>query len=284
MRNFKAFTHGIHTNTLFPLLCGLVYSYKEILLRFIALYTIYVYACVHYPLSIYMCVYAGAAVQAFMEGIMVQPQLLLPMLFTDHEVDLLTPILSAATNSVLAAAYADPGAFYHGGVIEGMEKGRFDLEGLRRLRVQLGALVETPRACIRADCIAAANRVDFVTIDSSRLSQLVLGVSRQDAHKFMVSTASCALAVPTSPILYTFYTYYSLLLLYLSCLPPATADATADAVPCTTTTTEGPILEAATGGEGSLRVSRLDRRGWHAADGCQAMQKSASRHPGQRHS
>jgi len=48
-------------------------------------------------------------------------------------------------------------------------------------------MLEVPRACLRADRIAAEKHVDFVSIGTNDLTQLVFGFSRDDTQRFMVS-------------------------------------------------------------------------------------------------
>jgi pyruvate,orthophosphate dikinase len=92
---------------------------------------------------------------------------MIPLIFTDHEVDLITPIITSAARTTCA-----------------MSPTRHDMQSLE---VTIGAMIETPRACIRADRIAEADNVSFVSIGSNDLTELVFGVSRQDSHSFMVS-------------------------------------------------------------------------------------------------
>ncbi len=50
----------------------------------------------------------------------------------------------------------------------------------------IGSMIEVPRACLRAEKIAVADYVDFVSIGAN-LTQLIFGVSRDDMQKFLVS-------------------------------------------------------------------------------------------------
>lgn len=60
-------------------------------------------------------------------------------------------------------------------------------QGLR-LEYSIGCMLEVPRACLRADRIAAESHVDFVSFGSNDLTQLVFGFSRDDTQRFMVCT------------------------------------------------------------------------------------------------
>ena len=108
----------------------------------------------------------GAAIHARNENIQVKPQIVIPQVFTDHEVDIITPVITAAANSV----FSQMGT-------------RHDLASLQ---ITIGAMIETPRACIRADRIAEARHISFIEMGSNDLTQLVFGICRQDSHMFMV--------------------------------------------------------------------------------------------------
>ena len=101
----------------------------------------------------------------------VSPQILIPWVCTDHEIDLVTPGITAAALSV--CAHAGP---------------EYTLENLEFF---IGSVMETPRACIRSDSIAAAEHVDFVSFGTGELTQLVFGLSEEDTQQFMVSGCFC---------------------------------------------------------------------------------------------
>ena len=90
---------------------------------------------------------------------------MIPLVCTDHEVDMVTPVVIAAAEAVCA------GTPYT----------------LKSLECSIGTMIETPRACIRADRIAEAKYVDFVSLGSNDLTQLIFGFSRDDTQQFMVS-------------------------------------------------------------------------------------------------
>jgi pyruvate,orthophosphate dikinase len=116
----------------------------------------------------------GAAVQAIRQNIPVKPELMIPLVCTDHEIDLITPIISSAVNFVLEKARSDTS-----------ELSSQQIKNLEALRLTMGSMIEVPRACIRADRIAAAKHMEFVSFGSNDLSQLVFGFSRDDSHRFM---------------------------------------------------------------------------------------------------
>ena len=110
----------------------------------------------------------GAALELRSHHIVVKPQLLLPMICTDHEVDLVTPIICKASDRICAHAWSDSN--YQSAYVE----------------PSVGAILELPRSCLRADKIAKAKHVDFLSIGTNDLTQLMFGFSREDAHQFMV--------------------------------------------------------------------------------------------------
>lgn len=55
-----------------------------------------------------------------------------------------------------------------------------------RVDFHLGSALEVPRACLRAEAIAAEPGIDFVSIGTDMLTQLVYGFSKVDADKFLV--------------------------------------------------------------------------------------------------
>jgi len=107
----------------------------------------------------------AAAIQCRREGIAVSPQIMIPLVCTDHEVDIITPVILAAAESVCAA-----------------EGPPYSLE---MLGIQIGSMIEVPRACIRADRIAQAAHVDFISVGSNDLTQCMFGFSRDDTSLFM---------------------------------------------------------------------------------------------------
>ena len=48
-------------------------------------------------------------------------------------------------------------------------------------------MLEVPRAFLRAERIAAEKHIDFVSIGTNDLTQMVFGFSRDDTQRFMVT-------------------------------------------------------------------------------------------------
>jgi pyruvate,orthophosphate dikinase len=90
---------------------------------------------------------------------------MIPLVFSDHEVDEITPsIMRIAHETCYAAGHS-----------------------LNELGIELGAMIEVPRACIRADRIAMANYMSFISFGSNDLTQLTFGMSRDDTQQYLVS-------------------------------------------------------------------------------------------------
>lgn len=109
----------------------------------------------------------GAALDVMREGVVVRPEIMIPLVCSDHEVNEIVPIIHKAHDEVCAryaSVYGDPG--FH-------------------VNYSIGCMVEVPRACIRADRIAGCRDVKFVSIGSNDLTQLVFGFSRDDTQRFM---------------------------------------------------------------------------------------------------
>jgi pyruvate, orthophosphate dikinase len=106
----------------------------------------------------------GAAIDAKREGCRVGLEILLPLIFTDHEVDFITPIIMKVKRDICKIEEIADSAIY----------------------LQIGAMIETPRACLRADRIATSPFVDFLCFETNNLTQMFLGLSREDTQSFMV--------------------------------------------------------------------------------------------------
>ena len=109
----------------------------------------------------------GAAIQARQDNISVKPQIMIPYIVSDHEVNLIIPIIDAAAHLVCNQ---------HGGVFTP-----------DTLELTYGAMIQTPRAVVRAERIAGARLLRFVSVGTNELTQLAFGTSQDQAHLFMVS-------------------------------------------------------------------------------------------------
>lgn len=86
------------------------------------------------------------------------------MVFSDHELDYITPIITDVLEK---------------------ECGR---EGYQteEIYLHIGTMIETPRACLRADKIAATKNIQFLLFGGNDLTQLVFGVSQADTYSYLV--------------------------------------------------------------------------------------------------
>jgi len=105
----------------------------------------------------------GAALRAKQQGLSVKPHIVIPMVCSDHEIDCVTPVI-----------YKTWAAFCE-------EAGH----SVNFLDCTIGSMVEVPRACLRAEKIAVADYIDFLSIGTTGLTQLIFGVSREDMQKFL---------------------------------------------------------------------------------------------------
>ena len=91
-------------------------------------------------------------------GATVTPEVMVPLIATARELDLIKRAIDAIARAVMAERDSD-------------------------FRYQVGTMIEVPRAAIRADEIAA--HAEFFSFGTNDLTQMTLGLSRDDAGKFM---------------------------------------------------------------------------------------------------
>ncbi len=101
---------------------------------------------------------AEAAVAVAADGVAVQPEIMIPFVSVETELDRLRAIVTEVVDGVLAAA--------------GVE-----------LPYLVGTMIELPRACLVADRIAA--HADFFSFGTNDLTQTTYGFSRDDAGTFL---------------------------------------------------------------------------------------------------
>ena len=99
-----------------------------------------------------------ATIEASAKGDAVVPEIMIPLVSAKREVELVKTRIDA----VAAAVRVEKGA-------------EFDY--------RLGVMVETPRACLRADEIAS--HAAFLSFGTNDLTQMTYGLSRDDAGRFM---------------------------------------------------------------------------------------------------
>ncbi|MHA6346496.1 putative PEP-binding protein [Roseivivax sp. CAU 1761] len=99
-----------------------------------------------------------ATLEASREGDPVVPEVMIPLVSSPREVE----IVKARIDAVAAAVRTERG---------------------RDFTYRLGVMVETPRACLLADQIAL--HADFLSFGTNDLTQMTYGLSRDDAGRFM---------------------------------------------------------------------------------------------------
>jgi pyruvate,orthophosphate dikinase len=99
-----------------------------------------------------------AAVQVAKQGIKVIPEVMIPLVGFERELELQKEIVVRVANEVLAKA------------------------GMQELEYMVGTMIEIPRAAVTADQIA--KQAQFFSFGTNDLTQTTLGMSRDDYTKF----------------------------------------------------------------------------------------------------
>lgn len=99
-----------------------------------------------------------AACNAAKKGIKVYPEIMIPLVIDDKEFTILADITRTTADSVMAKAKT-------------------------KIAYSVGTMIETPRAALLADRIAHV--ADFFSFGTNDLTQMTLGMSRDDAGKFL---------------------------------------------------------------------------------------------------
>jgi pyruvate,orthophosphate dikinase len=106
-----------------------------------------------------------AAVAAAAAGVVVHPEIMIPLVMAPEELRRLRALVAGALDRALAAAPAGAGA--RGAPIP----------------YSIGTMIELPRACVVADRIA--EHADFFSFGTNDLTQTTYGLSRDDAGRFL---------------------------------------------------------------------------------------------------
>ncbi len=114
---------------------------------------------------------AEAAVEVAKDGVVVQPEIMVPFVSVAQELATLRAIVIAEVDRVLAEA-------------------GLDLEYL------VGTMIELPRACLVADAIA--EHADFFSFGTNDLTQTTYGLSRDDAGSFLTEYVERGI-IPRNP-------------------------------------------------------------------------------------
>jgi pyruvate, orthophosphate dikinase len=99
-----------------------------------------------------------AASDVSAEGVAVEPEIMVPLVATRRELDILKIVVDAAAEAVVA-------------------------EGGTRVAYQVGTMIELPRAALRAGDIAET--AEFFSFGTNDLTQTTLGLSRDDSASFL---------------------------------------------------------------------------------------------------
>ena len=89
------------------------------------------------------------------------PELVIPAMFTEREVDAIKPSIENAAKAVFSECGFS-------------------------ISYRIGCLLDNPRACLRADAIAKRN-VEFLCFDLNSLTEHTYGVSKSDMSRYIVS-------------------------------------------------------------------------------------------------
>ena len=99
-----------------------------------------------------------AVVQVAKKGVKVIPEVMIPLVGFERELELQKEIVVRVANEVLEKA------------------------GMQDLKYMVGTMIEIPRACLTADAIA--KQAEFFSFGTNDLTQTTLGMSRDDYTKF----------------------------------------------------------------------------------------------------
>jgi len=103
---------------------------------------------------------AAVKVQLENELEIIKPEIMIPLVCTDHEIEFIVPGIRAAAEEVFEQLN-------------------------ERVSYKIGTMLEVPRALVRASSIVSDVDVDFVSFGSNDLTQMMFGFSRDDAHRFL---------------------------------------------------------------------------------------------------
>jgi pyruvate,orthophosphate dikinase len=109
---------------------------------------------------------AGAVFDAKRTGIPLNPSIVIPRLFSDHEAEYLLPLIQETLTALCDS------------VVQSM---RFLNISLKFLNISLGVAADSPRACTRMEKIATTQGCDFVAFDTDELTACMFGVTKDQA-------------------------------------------------------------------------------------------------------
>lgn len=106
----------------------------------------------------------AAAIQGKLGDMGVNITIMIPTVFSDHEVDHLIEQFRSIKKRLCKEYDIVP----------------------KSLHVDVGVMLATPRSCLRADKLCQLG-ISTICFDTNMLTQLVMGISADDSHLFMVS-------------------------------------------------------------------------------------------------
>jgi pyruvate,orthophosphate dikinase len=113
----------------------------------------------------------GAAVELKRRNFPVLPKIILPLSFSEQEVDRVAAPVCTVSDSVCASAWEDASS------------------AVQVLQHKIACMIETPRACYKTDAIARVRHVTDVILNTDTLTSLVFGMVDDCTEGFMVSTS-----------------------------------------------------------------------------------------------
>jgi pyruvate,orthophosphate dikinase len=110
----------------------------------------------------------GAALEISRSNFPQLPTIVLPLSFSDQEVDRVASLVTTVSDSMCARAWSEASS------------------AVQRLPVPIAVLVETPRACYKADFIGSLKNVTDLIVNTDALTDLVFGMHAECAGPFLV--------------------------------------------------------------------------------------------------
>ena len=112
---------------------------------------------------------AKAVMSARKEGFKVNAKVMLPIAFSDREVERILPLVNEAMAETCAQDI----------VVSDFKEFKLDIE--------IGVDIANPRACFKCDKFGSNKSVGFLSFDTDSLTELVFGVTKEQSTRYMVS-------------------------------------------------------------------------------------------------
>lgn len=95
-------------------------------------------------------------------------KVLMPIAFSDREVDRILPLVSEAMAETCAQQV----------VVSDFKDYKLDIE--------FGVDIANPRACLKADKFGKNKNLGFMSMDTDSLTELVFGITKEQSRRYMV--------------------------------------------------------------------------------------------------